>query len=111
MSQFYATVRNSEGQALVPAEKNGGWFTQNIASSLMDGPEQESFDLKAKLRVGSEKIIEGRGVNQRNCWRGARSVSPDISPRLSAFVPTSMRRFRIGLSPKILVISTQGIPH
>jgi hypothetical protein len=45
---------------------------------------------------------EGWGVSGRNCWRGARSVSPDISPRPKAFVPTSMRRSESGLSKNFL---------
>ena len=47
---------------------------------------------------GSKTKAEAQ--SRRNCWRGARSVSPDINPRLRAFVPTSMRRSKIGLSLK-----------
>jgi hypothetical protein len=49
--------------------------------------------------LGNKSKAEAR--SRRNCWRGARSVSPDINPRLGAFVPTSMKRFKIGLSLKI----------
>jgi hypothetical protein len=63
-----------------------------------------NFQPKVDSKRREAKKNEGRGVNQRNCWRGARSVSPDISPRLSAFVPTTMRRLRIGLSRKIILL-------
>jgi hypothetical protein len=43
---------------------------------------------------------KAEGRSRRNCWRGARSVSPDINSRLRAFVPTSMRRSKNGLSLK-----------
>jgi len=49
--------------------------------------------------LGNKSKAEAR--SRRNCWRGARSVSPDINPRLRAFVPTSMSRAKIGLSLKI----------
>jgi hypothetical protein len=49
--------------------------------------------------LGDKSKAEAR--SRRNCWRGARSVSPDINPRLRAFVPTSMRRSKVGLSLKI----------
>jgi hypothetical protein len=54
--------------------------------------------------IGKKSKTEVRG--RRNCWRGARSVSPDINPHLRVFVTTSMRRSKIGLSLKVFAFTS-----
>jgi len=74
----------------------------------MAGSVNESPKVPKKQRAPERRAITGdladkskaEARSRRNCWRGARSVSPDINPRLRALVPTSMRRSKIGLSLK-----------
>src|SRR6185369_8844972 len=81
-------------------------------------PDRRAMEADLRSPWKSKAISKAEARNRRNCWRGARSVSPDISPRLNAFVSTSMRRSRSGLSFKISddclstthEISAWGIP-
>src|SRR5687767_676524 len=64
-------------------------------------PERRAMDADLSSPWKSIAKSKAEARSRRNCWRGARSVSPDINPRLRAFVSTSMRRSKIGLSLKI----------
>src|SRR4026209_2919167 len=64
-------------------------------------PERSAIEADLRSPWKSKATSKAEARSRRNCWRGARSVSPDISPRLNAFVSTSMRRSKIGLSFKI----------
>src|SRR5918997_168058 len=68
---------------------------------MRDAPENLAMvaDLRSPWKSKAESKVEAR--NRRNCWRGACSVSPDDGQRLRAFVSTSMRLFKSGLSLKI----------
>ena len=85
------------------------WIERDRDSkSGIDDLETDSEKAPKIQRAPERRAIAGdfadktkaEAQSRRNCWRGARSVSPDINPRLRAFVPTSMRRSKIRLSLK-----------
>ena len=85
------------------------WIERDRDSkSGIDDLETDSEKAPKIQRAPERRAIAGdfadktkaEAQSRRNCWRGARSVSPDINSRLRAFVPTSMKRSKSGLSLK-----------